>query len=191
MLSLHGLAEVVDRALDAELAGFRALGSRPTGNDAPSAVFLSGASRAHGFRAGLLESCIPVASGFAVQDPLSNWHEIDAVFEAICADGDDRDVVDALAEVFYPALRDAYDEVFVLASGPGDTFVRRTFRRCRDDVAGTLEEALALGATRAGSVRARKVRALLDEVGGAFGSLSAIPRRAIAVSPGQTAGGAA
>ena len=191
MFSLHGLADVVDRARGIELTGFRALGTRPTGSDAPSAAFLSGASRAHGFRAGLLESCLPVASGFAAQDPLSEWHEIDEVFEAICADGDDRDVVGALVEVFYPALRDAYDELFLLASGPGDTFVRRTFRRCRDDVVGILEDARALGAPRADGVRSRQVHALLDKGGGPFGSLSEIARRTIALSPGQTTGGAA
>lgn len=170
MLSLSSLAESVGRCREVELASFRAVGARAIGGDASYAVFLSGASRAHGFRARLLEVCVPVASGFSELSPAPLPREINAVLDAICDGGDDRAVVDALVEAFYPALRDAYEILRIAASGPGDTFVRRTFRRCRDDVAGMLEEARALGATRVGGARARHVRALLDEAGGPFGS---------------------
>jgi hypothetical protein len=186
-LSLHELAGLVDRCRTVELASFHALGARAKGEDA-SAAYLSGASRAHGFRVGLLESCVPSASGFVQLGATSAPKEVEAILAAICADGDDRSVVDALVGVYYPELRDAYEHLRALANGSGDTFVRRTFRRCRDDVAGGLEEARALGVANEDALRARHVRALLVEAGGPFGTLDEILRRDVAVPPGQAHG---
>jgi hypothetical protein len=171
VLSLDSLDDVVDRCCKVELASFQALGSRPI-CDAASAVFFSGASRAHAFRAELLESCAPFASGFARTETKGLPLEIDAVLQAIVDDGADRDVVDAVVDVFYPAMRDQYESLRLVADGPGDTFVRRTFRRCRDDVAGILEEATALGARNPESQRSRIVRVLLVDAGGPFGAIA-------------------
>lgn len=191
MLSLEDLAALVTRCREVELAGFRVLGTREIGDDARCALFLAGASRAHGFRAGLLESCVPAASGFVDSASDSLPQELKAVFEAIREEDDDRAAVDAVVETFYPALRDAYAHLMVLADGPGDTDVRRTFRRCRDDVAGVLEEAAVLGVTVADGLRARQVRALLGEAGGPFGALGEEARDGVArpprSGPGRTA----
>lgn len=190
-LPLVALAELVDRCRAVELASFRALGAREFGDDASAAIFLAGASRAHGFRVGLLASCIPAATGFAHLDAVRVPREVDAMLVALCDGPDDRAVVDALVGVYYPELRDAYERLSRSANGPGDTFVCRTFRRCRDDVAGLCEEARVLGAMDADGLRARHVRALLAEAGGPFGSLDAVLRGDAEVPPGQAAGGTA
>lgn len=171
MLSLAGLAQVVARARRVEFACFEGIGRRAPGADAAVVAFLSGASQAHGYRAGLLEACQPVASGF--DDAFTRFADakVTAMIEAICADGEGRAMADALVEAFYPALRDAYDRLTLYVDGPGGTFARRTFRRCRDDVSGVLEEARAIGGTDAWGLRVRQVRALIEQAGGVFGSL--------------------
>jgi hypothetical protein len=194
-LSLVALAELVDRCRTVELDCFRGLGGRALGGrgfdgHAASAVFLAGASRAHGFRAGLLASCIPKATGFAPFEEVRLPREVDAVLAAICGD-DDRSVVGALVGVYYPELRDAYERLRRSADGAGDAFVSRTFRRCRDDVAGVWEEARALGAIDPDGLLARQVRALLAEAGGPFGSLDALLRDDPSAPPGRPAGGSA
>lgn len=188
---LRELTVVVTRARQLELAGFAALGSRQVGEDAALAVYLAGASRAHGFRAGLLETCLPVASGYVAEDVAPSGAVISEVVAASCADGGGRGTFDALVGVFYPELRDAYEQLRVGASGPGDTFCRRTFRRCRDDVAGMLEEAVALGAPDSHGACAQRVRVLLGDNGGLAAILRATEARGDTFVPGQAPGGAA
>jgi hypothetical protein len=188
---LRELAGVVSRARRLEFEGFAVLGARPIGDDVALAVFFAGASRAHGFRAAMLESCLPVASGYVEQDVARSGLAINEVVAAMCAQEADREVFDALVGVFYPQLRDAYEVLRVEADGPGDTFCRRTFRRCRDDLDGILEEATAFRTADPRAARAQRVRALLDEYGGLAASLRGDEARRHAFDPGQAPGGTA
>ncbi|MGA8297062.1 MAG: hypothetical protein WB770_08485 [Acidimicrobiales bacterium] len=188
---MSALAKFVVRCRYVEIAGFHAIGARAIGTDANLAGFFAGASRAHGFRAELLESCLPVAAGFTDPSERMRLGGVDEMVAAFGAEGEDEETFDSLVGVFYPALRDAYDTLSDLADGPGDTSARRTFRRCRDDVSGVIADGLALRATNVDSSRARKVAALVEKSEGPFGSLGEVPPHDLAESPRQVPGGIA
>lgn len=174
-LTLQETADLAGRYRYVELGLFARLGGRaPSCAEAGSVVYLSEASLAHGFRAALFETLLPVAAGLAGSGELtrSPGRRLDEALDALVAEGGDGELLDALLGVVYPAMTAAYGEHLAAAAGPGDGPLRRVLRRALDDLEGVAADGQALCAGRGGSGRAKTARGLLEAVPGPFG-----PRR--------------
>jgi hypothetical protein len=172
-LTLAETADLLGRYRYVELSLFARLGARaPLCGNAAAVVYLSGASLAHGFRAGLVESLLPVSTDLAGAAALtrSPGGRFDEALDVLDGPGGDAELLDALVGVLYPAMADAYAEHLATASGPADAALRRTLRRVLADLTGVAADGRALVPARGDSARAARVRQLLDAVPGPFGS---------------------
>lgn len=150
------------------------MGARaPRCADAALVVYLSGASLAHGFRAGLAESVLPVATGRAGAEAStrSPGGGFDQAVEVLDGPGEEAELLDALVGIVYPAMAVAYAEHLAVATGPADASVRRTLRRVLADLGDVAADGRALAPARGDSARARRVQELLEAVPGPFGPL--------------------
>ncbi|HXZ83216.1 MAG TPA: hypothetical protein VED84_05655 [Acidimicrobiales bacterium] len=173
-LTLEETADLLGRYRYVELTLFTRLGARaPACGDAKLVVYLAGASRAHGFRAALVESLIPVASGLPDAAALtrSPGRHCDEALDVLDGPGDDDELLDALVACVYPAMAAAYAEHLVAAPGPADPATRRTLHRVLADLDDVTTEGRELGAQGGGSPRALRVRELVAAVPGPFGPL--------------------
>jgi hypothetical protein len=173
-LTLAETADLLGRCRYVELAFFTRLGARaPACGEAALVVYLAGASRAHGFRAGLVESALPVAASWpdATGFTRSPGSRLDEALDVLVGPAGDEELVDALVGVVYPAMVSAYASHLELAAGPADAATRRTLRRLLADLADVAAEGRELAPGRADSWRARRVRELLEQVPGPFGPL--------------------
>jgi len=174
-LTLLETADLLGRCRYVELSLFGRLGARaPSCADAALVVYLSGASLAHGFRAGLVESLLPVSAGLAGAEAWTRTPggHLDEALDVLVGPGADEELLDALVGVVYPAMAVAYAEHAAAASGPADTAVRRVLRRVLADLDGLTADGRALAPARGASARAARVRELLDAVPGPFGPLA-------------------
>lgn len=167
-LSLQASAALLGRMRYVELAAFSRLGRRARLARLPAvAAFLSGASLAHAWRAGLLEEHLPVSATLpgAAELTVSPGPRTDAALDLLDPadlDGGDGNgdggghgggghdgvgdvaLVAALAEVLYPAMLAGYDARLALASPVGDPPLVRTLGRVRHDLETVAAEARAL-----------------------------------------------
>jgi hypothetical protein len=115
---------------------FAALGRRAPQATTPAvAVFLSGASLAHGFRAGLIEPRLPVSIGLpGVVESTSSPDP--ALGEAILriVEADDAGVLDGLLGSLYPAMTIAYAHHLASASPAADPPISRMLQRILSDL---------------------------------------------------------
>jgi hypothetical protein len=173
-LTLQATADLVGRYRYVELDLFAKLGGRaPSCTEAGTVVYLSEASLAHGFRAALFETLLPVAAGLAGPGELtrSPGRPLDEALDALVAEGGDEELLDALLGVVYPAMAAAYGEHLAVTAGPADGPLRRVLRRVSSDLEAVAAEGQALCAGRGGSSRAQIVGGLLEAVPGPFGPL--------------------
>jgi hypothetical protein len=171
-------ADLLGRYRHVELSLFARLGERaPTCGDAALVVYLAGASRAHGYRAGLVESLLPVSDALPAVTGVtrSPGGRLEEALDVLTADGHDDDLLDALVGAVYPAMTAAYAEHLAQAGSPADAAVQRVLRRVLADLGGITTDSRALGPATGASARAGRVRELLQEVPGAFGSLRRDP----------------
>ncbi|MGA9077070.1 MAG: hypothetical protein WB383_01885, partial [Acidimicrobiales bacterium] len=136
-LTLAETADLVGRSRHVELSFFARLGERaPRCDGAAAVVYLAGASRAHGFRAGLLEALLPVSDGLgptaAATGPTGDGPG--ELLDLVVGPGKDAELLDALVGVVYPAMAAAYAEHLAAAGSPSDAWVRRTLRRVLADL---------------------------------------------------------
>ncbi len=184
-LTLLESADLLGRYRYVELSLFSALGRRALSCEPQLAVYLSGASLAHSWRAGEVESRLPVSVGLpgVVALTRSPAPEIDEAVEVLVGEGAGSDVLDALLGAFYPAMESAYEERAAAASPVADAPVLRLLARLRADLAALRREG-SLVSSRLGApgpTRREEVDALLAVPGGAFGALRAA--RAVGARP--------
>ncbi len=173
-LSLADTADLVGRSRHVELSFFARLGERaPRCDGAAAVVYLAGASRAHGFRAGLLEELLPVADGLGPAAVLSGspGEGFEELLDVLAGPGEDAEILDALVRVAYPAMAAAYAEHLAAAGPPSGTEVRRTLRRVLADLEAVAAEGRELAPGAGRSARAARARTLLEAAGGPFGPL--------------------
>lgn len=155
-LSLLESADLLGRMRYVELELFERLGRRARQVDsAPVAVWLSGASLAHAFRAGLLEDHLPVSATLPGPDELtvSPGPGLDAALALLDpdppqdADPDpekgagpaDAELAEAVVGVLYPAMLAGYARRLALASPVADPPLARTLGRLLHDLRAVAE----------------------------------------------------
>lgn len=169
-LTLLESADLLGRMRYVELAAFARLGRRArTVATAPLAVWLSGASLAHGFRAGLLEHHLPVSATLPGPEALtvSPGPGVDAALELLGPDdgakaperperlseaagapdlrpGRDAELVRALVEGLYPAMLAGYEHRLEVASPAADPPLVRTLGRLCHDLGAVAEHGRGL-----------------------------------------------
>jgi hypothetical protein len=176
-LTLAETADLLGRYRHVELSLFARLGGRaPSCEDAAVVVYLAGASRAHGFRAGLVEPLLPVSDGLprAAELTRSPGERFDEALEVLTA-GSDGELLDALVGTFYPAMAAGYAEHLAVAVSPADAAVHRMLRRLLADLAATTAEGRVLAPPSGGTPRSARVHELLEKVPGPFGPLRRTP----------------
>jgi hypothetical protein len=147
-LTLLETVDLLGRYRYVELAAFSALGRRAPRSSAPAvAVYLAGASLAHGWRARLVEERLPVAFGLpgvadCTRRPSS---ELDAAL-AVLAAADDADALDALLGSLYPAMASSWAEHVVAASPAADPPVVRMLGRLLGDLEAVRRDGTAVAA---------------------------------------------
>ena len=167
-LSLAESADLLGRYRFVELECFAQLGERAARCERPEvARYLSGAARAHAWRAGLLEALLPVSVGLpaAAELTVSPHPALGSALQELVAAEDDS-LVEGLLTVLYPAMLAAYRAHLERCSPFSDPPVRRTLRAPR-------RRPWALCAsTRADRSPAAvpAARSLLSEVGAALGA---------------------
>lgn len=174
-LTLLESADLLGRWRYVELAAFARLGRRAPRCATPAlAAYLAGASRAHGWRAVLVEELLPVSAGLpgpaaCTRAPSS---EIDEALEMAVA-GDDAEVLDALLGAVYPSMSAGYAERLAVASRAADPPVVRALGRLLADLDAIRRDGALLAGRMApvSPARRRGVEELIARGGGAFGPL--------------------
>jgi hypothetical protein len=154
-----------------ELLLFVGLGGRaPKAERSEVAVFLSGAARAHGFRAALLEARLPVSVGLpgAAELTVSFDPRLDAALGALMSYSDD-DLLGAVTGALYPAMIEAYGAHLRICSPVSDAPVRRCLGRVAADLADVQTEGAAL--VTVGGDGPATFAAEFADLGGPFGPL--------------------
>lgn len=172
-LSLVEGADLAGRYRYVELALFETLGARAAESErAEVALYLSGASLAHAYRAQIAETILPISPGLVERGwTRSPGPVFDEVLDELASPGDD--LIDAVVGVVYPAMVAAYGSHLDGATGISDGPMRRALRRMIADLAGVIAEAASLGSFGGGTRRARRVGELLARVPGPFGKFVA------------------
>jgi hypothetical protein len=174
-LGLLESADLLGRYRYVELSAFELLGRRAARAVSPAvAIYLSGASLAHGWRARLVEERLPVAAGLPpVRDSTRppSPELLDAF--ALLARADDADLLDAIVGALYPAMAAGYAGHVAIASPVADPPVLRMLGRLMSDLDAVRSEGAALvaGAARPTSGSRRAIEGLLARAGGPFGPL--------------------
>ena len=178
-LTLVEGADLIGRHRYVELALFSCLGARAADCErADVAIYLSGASLAHAWRAGLAESVLPVSPDLAAREwTRTPGSAFDEALGVLFAPGDDE-LLDATLGVVYPAMVDGYTWHLEVASDVSDGPVKRVLRRAIADLEAVISEAPELGSVGGETARAKEVGELLASVPGVFGEVAAIARRA-------------
>ncbi len=177
-LTLAETADLLGRYRHVEFSLFARLGERaPSCEDAAVVVYLAGASRAHGFRAALVEPLLPVSDGLPVAAELtrSPGDRFDEALEVLAVAGHDEELLDALVGTFYPEMAAGYAEHLAVAVSPADAAVHRMLRRLLADLAATTAEGRVLAPTAGGTPRSARVHELLEKIPGPFGPLHRTP----------------
>jgi hypothetical protein len=155
-----------------ELALFAELGASAPQRPRPEvAVFLAGAARAHGFRAGLFEGLLPVSVGLpgALELTVAPDEQLDAAFSALVKE-DDETLIGELVEVLYPSMLATWRAHLDVSSPFSDPPLRRVLERAIADLEQHCGEGRGLvdfaSPTSGGSALAKA----LEAAGGPFGS---------------------
>jgi hypothetical protein len=170
-LTLHESAGLLGRYRYVELLLFELLGERaPRAARAEVAIYLSGAARAHAYRAELFEAQLPVSVGLpdAAALTISPGPGLEAALRELAGLDDDGVLLGELLGVWYPAIYSAYLAHLEACSPAADPPIRRRLQRAGADVT----QLIADGATLAISVddaRNDEALALLTRCGGPFG----------------------
>ena len=182
-LTLIEVADLTGRYRYVELALFSRLGASASACErADLAVYLSGASLAHAWRAALAESVLPISADLAERDwTRTPGGAFDEALDVLCAPGDDE-LFDATVGVVYPAMAAAYESHLRIASEVSDGPLRRVLRRAIADLNAVISEAAPLGPARGDSGRARQVAELFGSIPGPFGELAVSAQRVKEVS---------
>jgi len=176
-LTLLESADLLGRWRYVELAAFAQLGRRASECATPAlSAYLAGASRAHGWRAVLVEELLPVSAGLPGPESWTQApsREIDEAFVAVVG-GDDAEVLDALLGAVYPSMAAGYAERLAVVSRAADPPVVRAVGRLLADLDTIRRDGALLAGDLppASSARRRRIEELVSRGGGVFGPIIA------------------
>ncbi len=174
-LDLFATASLIGRYRYVELSLAALTGARAAAGTPPLASFLSGASGAHSWRAGLFEERLPVSAGLpdAGACTASPGPALERALDVL-GTCEEAALVASLVEDLYPAMLASWRAHAAAASPLADAPVLRMLRRTSDDLAAVRAEGAALlAATSFTGAASRPALGELLAEDGPFGRLFA------------------